>query len=164
MDDAAIVGGGAARPCSAARLAERPLLARSLPWQWVVMSLPLGAWKPDPTTMSRREGPRLEVEAVINGRLSRGNLRMDLVDLGLGGFAVESPIGFSAGSRHGFRFVTVAGLAVRVQADLVYCRSSGPHDGMEHYVSGFKYVVTDAREQSAIDLLIEAATAPLSFL
>ena len=128
------------------------------------MNAPLGDWKPDATGLSRREGPRLEVEAVINGRLSRGNLRLNLVDLGLGGFAVESPIGFSAGSRHDFRFVTTAGLAVRVQADLIYCRSSGSHDGMEHYVSGFKYAVTDASEQSAIDVLIEAATSPLTFL
>jgi hypothetical protein len=77
---------------------------------------------------------------------------------------VESPIGFSAGSRHDFRFVTVAGLAVRVQADLVYCRPSGPHDGMEHYVSGFKYAVADDREQRAINILIDAAISPLSFL
>ena len=127
------------------------------------MSLPAGEWKAD-TTLSRREGPRLEVEAVINGRLSRGNLRLELVDLGLGGFAVESPIRFSPGSRHGFRFVTAAGLAVRLEADLVYCRPSGPQDGMEHYVAGFKYAAADAREQRAIDLLIEAATSPLTFL
>jgi hypothetical protein len=129
-----------------------------------VMSVPTGDRKPDATGMSRREGPRLEVEAVINGRLSRGNLRLDLIDLGLGGFAVESPIGFSPGSRHAFRFVTMAGLAVRVQADLVYSRPSGSHDGMDHFISGFKYVVADPNEQAAIDLLIEAATSPLSFL
>jgi hypothetical protein len=128
------------------------------------MSSPLDDRKPDATGLSRRGGPRLEVEAVINGRLSRGNLRLNLVDLGLGGFAVESPIEFSAGSQHDFRFVTAAGVAVRVQADLVYCRASGSHDGMEHYIAGFKYAVTAASEQSAIDILIEAATSPLTIL
>ena len=128
------------------------------------MTLPAPGRTPDPTPdFSRREGPRLEAEAVLNGRLSRGNLQLDLVDLGLGGFAIESPIAFSPGSRHEFRFVTAAGLSVRVQADLVYCRASAAADGMQYYVSGFKYAVTSASEQHAIDLLIEAATAPLSF-
>ena len=35
---------------------------------------------------------------------------------------------------------------------------------MEHYIAGFKYAVTDASEQSAIDILIEAATSPLTIL
>ena len=124
-----------------------------------------GAGGPHPQTpeFSRREGPRLEVEAVIKGRLSQGNLQLELVDLGLGGFAVESPIAFSPGSRHEFRFVTSAGLSVRLQADLVYCHASAASDGMQHYISGFKYAVASASEQTARDLLIEAATAPLSF-
>ena len=54
--------------------------------------------------------------------------------------------------------------AVRVQADVVYCRASGSHDGMDHYISGFRYAVTDGSTQAAIDLLIEAATSPLTFL
>ena len=49
---------------------------------------PLPAWTDTSTAgrpQSRRSGPRLEVEAVLNGRLAKGNLRMVVHDLGFGG-------------------------------------------------------------------------------
>jgi hypothetical protein len=128
------------------------------------MDVPSGEWKPYSPGSSRREGPRLEVEAVLNSRLLRGQLRLNLVDLGFGGFAVESPIAFSPGSRHAFRFTTGAGVAVSIQADTVYCRPSGQADGMESYVSGFKYVISGGDDERAVDILIDTANSPLTIL
>jgi hypothetical protein len=104
------------------------------------------------------------VEAVLDGRLSRGNLRLHLMDLGFGGFAVESPIAFTPGSRHGFRFITTSGMAVPIKADVVYSRPTGPSDGMEHHVAGFKYVIETPDDERSVDLLIDTANSPLTFL
>ncbi len=112
---------------------------------------------------SRREGPRLEVEALINGRLARGNLRLILHDLGFGGFAVESPIAFTPGTRHDFRFITEGDTLVAVTAETVYCRPSAMQDGMAYHLSGFRFVQTTEDGERAIAVLIDAALAPLSF-
>ena len=114
--------------------------------------------------MSRRESPRLEVEAVLDGRLARGNLRLNLIDLGFGGFAVESPIAFAPNTRHTFRFMTTGGVAVTLRADTVYARPTGLHDGMDHYVAGFKYALADPEDARGVDILIDAANSPLTFI
>ena len=128
------------------------------------MTLDAGDTRPEPDVLSRRESPRLEVEAVLNGRLAHGHLRLALVDLGFGGFAVESPLAFSAGTQHGFRFTTNTGVTVLVKANAVYCRPSGPQDGLEQYVVGFKYAIASAHDQASIDILIDAANSPLTIL
>lgn len=128
------------------------------------MELPSGDWKPYSPGASRRDSPRLEVEAVLDGSLTRGNIRLNLVDLGFGGFAVESPIGFSPGAPHSFRFTTLGGVVVSVKAATVYARPSGVHDGMEHFVAGFKYVISSPEDERSIDILIDAANSPLTIL
>ena len=128
------------------------------------MELPSGDWKPYSPGISRRDSPRLEVEAVLNGSLTRGSLRLNLMDLGCGGFAVESPIAFSPGTRHDFRFITLSDVAVSVRAEAVYSRPSGQHDGMEHFVAGFKYVIASPDDERSIDILIDTANSPLTFL
>jgi hypothetical protein len=104
------------------------------------------------------------VEALLSGRLSSGNLRLSLVDLGFGGFAVESPIAFTPGTQHMFRFLTNSEVTVTLRADAVYARPSGTHDGMDHFVAGFKYVVVRPEDERAVDILIDAANSPLTFL
>lgn len=128
------------------------------------MDLPSGDWKPYTPGISRRDSPRLEVEAILDGLLTRGNLRLNLMDLGFGGFAVESPIAFSPGSSHAFRFVTTAGVVVSIRAELVYSRPNGQQEGMEYFVSGFKYLMTTPEDERSIDILIDAANSPLTFL
>jgi hypothetical protein len=112
---------------------------------------------------SRRETPRLEVEAILDSALVRGNLRLTLHDLGFGGFAVEGPIAFTPASRHAFRFVTATGAAVNLTAETIYCRESGIRDGMECLLSGFKYVLDSDEARRAVEVLLDAAIAPLSF-
>jgi hypothetical protein len=111
----------------------------------------------------RRASPRLEVEAILNGVLAEGNLRLTLRDLGFGGFAVESPILFTIRSTHRFRFTTQGGLALALKAEVIYTRPIGPRDGMAHHATGFRFVVTSTEDEQAVTLLIDAAIAPLSF-
>ena len=116
-----------------------------------------------PRQAERRDSPRLEVEAVINGVLARGNLKVVLHDLGFGGFAVESPITFTSGTHHEFRFVTSSGLAISIMAAVVYSNPVGERDGMEHQLTGFRYVTGNDEADLAVSLLIDAAIAPLTF-
>jgi hypothetical protein len=112
---------------------------------------------------SRRGTPRLEVEAVISGHLAQGNLRVILRDLSFGGFSVESPLGFSPGTCHEFRFITGEGLLVTVLAEAVYSREVGMRDGMAYWLSGFKYILETEQAERAVEILIDAAISPLSF-
>jgi hypothetical protein len=107
--------------------------------------------------------PRLEVEALVNGSLARGNLHVSLHDLGFGGFAIEAPIAFTMASRHEFRFVTAAGMVVRVAADAVYTRPLGPRDGMQQHLTGFKFAMGAPDADQSVSLLMDAATSPLTF-
>lgn len=111
----------------------------------------------------RRTSPRLEVEAILHGVLVEGNLRLILRDLGFGGFAVESPIAFTIASEHEFRFTTDSGLVVSTMAEAIYSRPAGPRDGMVHYVTGFRFAPEGAVTEQAIQILIDAAVAPLTF-
>lgn len=112
---------------------------------------------------SRRQSPRLEVEALIDGRLARGDLRLKLHDLGFGGFAVEAPIAFAIGSVHRFRFVVGDTMVVMLRAEAVYTRQAGARDGMDHVLTGFKYVLDGDDAERAVDVLLEAALSPIAF-
>jgi hypothetical protein len=116
-----------------------------------------------PRHLSRRETPRLEVEAVLNGRLAKGNLRLILHDLGFGGFAVESPLAFAVGSIHEFRFFTADAIVVSLRAEAVYSRSIGLRDGMDHFLSGFKYALGSDDAERAVEILLDVAMGPLRF-
>ncbi|MEO8481283.1 MAG: PilZ domain-containing protein [Acidobacteriota bacterium] len=127
---------------------------------------PLPAWTDTSLSgrpQSRRSAPRLEVEAILNGRLAKGNLRMTVHDLGFGGFAVESPIAFAVGSRHDFRFVGPEGMVVGIRAETVYARAVGLRDGMDHVLTGFKYVLETEDAERAVEALLDLAMSPISF-
>lgn len=111
----------------------------------------------------RRLSPRLEVEALLDGVLVAGDLRLSLRDLSFGGFAVESPIGFTIGSRHAFRFTSESRLVVTTGAEVIYSRAIGPRDGMAHHVTGFRFTPDGPEGEQAVQLLIDVAVAPLSF-
>ena len=111
----------------------------------------------------RRSSPRIAVEALFNGVLTHGSLHVVLHDLGFGGFSVQSPVAFAIGSRHEFRFVTSTGVTALLSAETVYTRPLGPRDGMQHHLSGFKYLLTTPDVARTVDLLFDAAMAPLSF-
>jgi hypothetical protein len=126
------------------------------------MALPSNShWASSSNGFSRRESPRIEVEAVLDGKLARGNLRLSLVDLSFGGFSVESVLAFPPSTRHMFRFTTASGVAVNVRADAVYSRPSGMHDGADQFVAGFKYVVASQDDERGVDILLSAASSQL---
>jgi hypothetical protein len=92
-----------------------------------------------------------------------GELRLTLRDLGFGGFAVECPIVFTIGSRHLFRFTAESHIAVQVHAEAIYSRPVGPRDGMTHHIAGFRFTPEGPETEQAVQVLLDAAVAPLTF-
>jgi len=126
---------------------------------------PLPAWDDRPLSWGGdgRAAPRLEVETVLTGCLVRGTLRMTVHDLGFGGFSVEAPLAFAVGSQHDFRFIGPEGMVVEIRAETVYSRAVGLREGMDHHLTGFKYLVDSDETKHVVDLLIDAALSPISF-
>jgi PilZ domain len=111
----------------------------------------------------RRTFPRLEVDACLTGDvIDRTHPIIGLRDLAMNGFSVESTRACVVGSRYQFRFATEGGLAVRLRAEAVYCRPTDDNHGTT-FVNGFKFVADSPEAVAAIDLLMDSATAPLSF-
>jgi hypothetical protein len=112
----------------------------------------------------RRNFPRLEVDtSSFTGELVDSRMQIiTLRDLAQSGFSVESRRACVVGTRHMFRFVTDGGLAVRVGAEAVYSR---PIESNREavFVNGFKFIADTPEASAAVDLLVDSATAPLSF-
>jgi hypothetical protein len=116
------------------------------------------------TVSDRRASPRLQVSAYLVGEVPNRSLRITaLRDLAFNGFSVESPMPVTVGSRYEFRFVTDGGLAIRVRAEVVYSRViSGDIEGA--FAHGFRFLLDTPQAEAAVDLLVEAATSPISFV
>ncbi len=89
------------------------------------------------------------------------NLSFLVRDVGAGGFAVESAIGFPRAAVHEFRLTTANGEFVHVRARAMYCREN-PDNPQYPFVVGFSFV-QDASVNRTVERLMDAATAVLEF-
>jgi len=113
---------------------------------------------------SRRRGPRIEVLGQLHGQLVPMELPMLVRNLGAGGFGIESSIAFPIGSVEKFRFTTVGGVGVVVDAEVKYCQPIRTDDGDERYRVGLSFVHEPGGVTiRAIELLLNAATSTLMF-
>ena len=111
---------------------------------------------------SKRRTPRLDPMGLVSTRLAAGTPHVVLKDLGLEGFAVESPCPFIIGSRHEFMFTTHSGRMVGMTGEAVMLqRLDTPRS---QYLAGFKFVPTGPETARSIEALIDAVTSPLTFL
>jgi hypothetical protein len=127
---------------------------------------PVDAWRDSRISggrESRRVTPRIEVEALLNGRLAEGSRPMIVRDLGFGGFCLESACAFAVGSCHDFSFAGPGGLALVIRAEAVYSQVVSPSEGTDRVLSGFKYVLGTAEAERVVDVLVAAALSPISF-
>lgn len=123
------------------------------------------AFRPGVTAVhhDRRSSPRLEIDACLAGDvLGQPQQSLALRDLALSGFSVQTSQACAVGRRYNFRFAIDGGLAVRLAAEAVYCRPGDQSDDTR-FVNGFRFVADTPEAEAAIDLLMDSATAPLSF-
>lgn len=87
-----------------------------------------------------------------------------LLDLGWGGFCVETRCSLRVGAVHAFRFTTGQGHAMHVDARVVHCRRKATEDMSEQYVTGCEFVHNPMEATDRlVDKLMDAATGVLTF-
>ena len=111
---------------------------------------------------SRRRFPRLQVMGRVEGQVMPLDVPLIVRDLSRGGFSCESTVPFPPGTVHHFRFTTVAGAVVSIDATAVHCRlTRADAEGHHAYISGFEFQSTEATDQ-AVAVLIDTLSSVLS--
>jgi hypothetical protein len=101
-----------------------------------------------------------EIEVIVGD----GAIPAELHDIGLGGFAVTSDTAFALRRRHAVRLTTLSGLDALVTAETIHARQVVHEEGPPQWVTGFAYVIDGPEAHSAVEAVLDQATACLSFL
>lgn len=113
---------------------------------------------------SRRQGPRVEVLDQLSGRLASTDLPVTIINLGFGGFAIESPVAFAEDERQLVQFIKDDVLSVTLMATCRYCHPIGGRNGAPHYAAGFEFEHDETGDtEAAVTMLVDIATSALAF-
>ena len=105
----------------------------------------------------RRRFPRMRVSGSVEGRIEPLDDVLVVHDISLGGFAVESPMGFMTGSDHQFEFMLPTGERLRLTATDVHCVRLDVAGSAPHYFAGFAFDRVGVKNQRAIKDFVDAA-------
>jgi c-di-GMP-binding flagellar brake protein YcgR len=109
----------------------------------------------------RRRYPRIRVFTEIQGRIMPLQEQTTVYDVSLGGFALQSAIGFERGAEHQFEFTMSDGQQAVLRATSVHCMRINRLDSDVLYFAGFAFDRTHAADRSAIDMLVASLTVPV---
>lgn len=109
--------------------------------------------------IERRRTPRIEVLGQVHGRIVSLDARMTALDLGAGGFAMETEFPVDPHSEQDLQLVCPDDTSIRFKAQVVYCRRGRPLDRPQRFVSGLKF--TDPPEPAG--RLLDQLLMVLSF-
>jgi hypothetical protein len=113
---------------------------------------------------SRRRTPRIAPGEQINVEIVTVLVPAEVIDLGFGGFSVETRCSLRVGGTYRFRFNTANGRTVELNARVIHCRRKAADDWSERYVTGCEFLHDpEAPIDMIVDELIEGATNTLSF-
>lgn len=141
----------------AAPLAQALLSQTSMPLAYRVPSSVI-------VVASRRRTPRVAVGDQIGVEIASVLVPAELVDLGFGGFSVETRCSLRVGAVHDFRFSTAPGRTIELSARVVHCHRKATSDWSERYVAGCEFIYDPSLPTEAlIDELMDSATGVLSF-
>ena len=103
--------------------------------------------------MSRRS-IRLPANGNVRVEMPNMKVKVELRDLGFGGFAIVAPRPFCKGLTHWFSFASGMGEPVTLVAKAVHCQALGDRSG---FVSGWEFMRGTAdRTEAAIGQLLDA--------
>jgi hypothetical protein len=112
---------------------------------------------------SRRRTPRVSVTDPIHAEVVPVLVPGEVMDIGFGGFSVETRCSLRVGARYRFRFGAPGGRTVEIDAKVVHCRRKATDDWSERYVTGCEFMHdSDTPVEVLIDELMETATNVLS--
>ena len=107
------------------------------------------------TGRDRRTSPRIEVLGHVHGHIVSLDARMTALDLGAGGFSMETTFPVDANSEHDFRLVGPTGASFQLRARVAHCRHYTSPDGTPRYVSGLQFTDPAQPADDIIDQLLE---------
>jgi c-di-GMP-binding flagellar brake protein YcgR len=111
-----------------------------------------------PSPDERRRFPRIRVFQELQSRVVPLEDEFRVHDISLGGFAVESPIGFTPGTEHQFEFTMTDGRQAVLRATSVHCLRINLGDQSPTYFAGFAFERIHAEDLQAIEELVNALT------
>jgi hypothetical protein len=106
----------------------------------------------------RRQTPRLEVLGHVHGHIVSLDARMTALDLGFGGFSMETTFPVEANQEHDFRLIAPNGAISQLRARAAYCRRYKNPSGTPRYVSGLVFVDPAEPPDELIDQLLAVLT------
>lgn len=113
---------------------------------------------------SRRRTPRIDAADQLAVDIVSVLVPAIVLDIGQGGFSVETRCALRVGAVHQFRFVA-HGRTIELQARVVHCRPcEDVSRGEERYIAGFEFT-TDERGpvRPRVEQLMDVATSVLTF-
>src|SRR5262245_22202838 len=110
-----------------------------------------------------RRAPRLRVAGRIRGHVVELDAAVNVVEIGLDGFSIESSVELPLGGVFEFRFTLHDGSDVYSRARVVHCRPQGSRNVPSQFVAGLAFVDDVWRGRSTGEL-IDDITSSISIL
>jgi len=93
-----------------------------------------------PSEADRRRSPRIEILGRVQGRLTSLDAPVGVLDISLGGMALETTFAFEVGSKHEFRLSLGDGSHVLLCGEIRHCRRVGGSEDGDHFITGVQFV------------------------
>ena len=109
-----------------------------------------------PVTSGQRRFPSIQLVSNVTGEITPLAVRVVLMDVGAGVFAIESAVPFQANAEYTFRFGDTR-LQGPLRAKSVNCLRTWQGTAAASYLTGFSFVLhPSADEQGVNDLVVKA--------
>lgn len=96
--------------------------------------------------IDRRRSTRVELLGRLHGHSVTLDLPVAVLEISLGGMAIETQVPFPVGAVHAFRLTLGDQSTVELAGRVVHCRNSAPEGGRPSYVSGLQFLDTEPDE------------------
>jgi len=91
-------------------------------------------------TLDRRRSPRIELLGRLHGRSVSLDLPLTIIEISLGGMAIQTGLPFPVGAVHAFRLTLGDDSTVELSGRVMHCRNTAPPDTTPVYMSGIQFV------------------------
>jgi len=109
----------------------------------------------EPFTIERRRFPRIAILEQMHGQFVSLDVPVVTCDVSPGGFAIKAPVAFPVGDVHEFLFTRDDGVSLLVTGRATHSRPIEDAGRSPAHLTGFEFVLEDARTRRSVEDLIE---------
>lgn len=110
-------------------------------------------------TDDRRRSTRIELLGRLHGHSVSLNLPVQVVEISLGGMAIETNVPFPVGAVHAFRLTLGDDSTTEIVGRVMHSRATSPAGAAEStYVTGIKFVDEDPDTSDGIGGILDRVT------